>query len=117
MFGVKLNVKEYFAIGESGSDEGERLYDISFPWCGKGAKGKIGVLADGMGGKYVVAGRCLAVQNEEGDEDFGCLELQKHFRADQGENLQIWEFLVQHELMHLVPEGEEYQLFLISHFH
>lgn len=45
----------------------EKVENLTIPWCGKDAKGKVGFLFDGMNSKYIIFGYVIDVENEYGE--------------------------------------------------
>ena len=62
MLAYQLKVKEVFALLNA---DDEKLDRLRVPWCGDKADGTCGILADGMGSDFVLAGLVIAVDNEE----------------------------------------------------
>lgn len=92
----------------------ERLEPLEFPWCGKGAKGTFGILYDGMSSNYVIAGKCVALQDDEGEDSFGCMRIdEKQFQTD----ISITDWLYANDLIAFIEEDADYGYYLISHYH
>lgn len=114
MFAVQLDAKEAFKYFDNNYDKCD---PFRLPYLGRGASGKIGYLAEGMNGKYVLFGEVIAVKNEEGDEDFGLLDIDVVL-----ENLQataeeiIFNKLDEMGARHLALSNG-CKLYLVSHYH
>lgn len=109
ILGTKLEVPK-----EDRDDLSEKWSEaeLNFPWCGEGAKGKMGILWDGMGGRYILAGKCLAVADDEGQNSFGLTEVSE---SDQALELEVFDWIANNDL---VPYGDgEIRTYLVSHYH
>lgn len=107
ILGTKLKVPR-----ERRDELGEAWSNLDFPWCGDKATGKMGILWDGMGGRYILAGKCLAVADDEGGNDFNLIEVQE---ADQAGILEVSDWLYANDLIPYI-DGDT-KTFLVSHYH
>lgn len=114
MFAVQLDVKKTFEHLENNY---EKCDPFRLPYLGREASGKIGYLADGMGGKYVLFGEVIAVKNEEGDEDFGLLDIDVVLENLQATSEEIiFNKLGEMGTRHLALSNG-CKLYLVSHYH
>ena len=91
--------------------ETEEWDEMQLPWCGKDAKGTTGILEDNMGNNYLLAGKCLAVANdEEGIEltEISCEEIKKLHEVE----VRKW---IKEKKLH--GYSEELKVYVVTHYH
>jgi hypothetical protein len=107
--GYRLKYKE---ISKLFDDNYEKMDKLQFPWCGRKAKGTMGILMDGMGSDYVLAGYCI-----DCGEDFDGLSLNEidqlsfdYYQRD------AWEWLKANDLTKYTEQGI-FKIFAVTHYH
>lgn len=97
-------------IDPSSDELYERWEGLMFPWRGEGAVGKMGILWDGMGGQYVLAGRCIAIGTDEDGFVHGTIG-----GATPGQIIDVQEWLDANGLSQYTKELPAFHL--LSHYH
>jgi hypothetical protein len=112
IYGIKL---DYNKVSDDDNYENLDKEHLFFPWCGRGAKGTFGILMDGTNGKYCVAGKCLAIKDDEGDQDFGFMEIPE---ISAGLGIEVSDWMYANKLLPLIAnDALEHNLYLIRHYH
>lgn len=112
IYGTKLDYDKVRKVDDSNSE----FYDnVRFPWCGEGAKGRLGILFDGMGGEYCIAGKCIALEDYMG-ESFDLLPIPDRSEMN---DLEVSDWLIEKGLFGLISEDAKpgFNFYLITHCH
>lgn len=112
--GYKLKKQFIDDINDSDEllDEFEKL---NFPWCGKGAQKTLGILVDGMGNNYVLAGYCIDCGEEFDGLNFTEIDPMNPDSISQYKN-QVDAWLSRNDLIKYLENGE-FKLFILTHYH
>lgn len=113
IYGTKLDFEKTSEILDEGAA-------IEFHCRGEEAKGKIGVLFDGMNGEYALAGYCI----ECGQEDAGIslTNLTKRLKESEFDHLdsQILQFIGSNKLSIIDSKPSDdflFDVFIVTHYH
>jgi hypothetical protein len=109
IYGIKLDPKKITEEAWEKLDSAK----LFFPWCERGAKDIYGVL-NCPDGNYAIAGKCLAVQDWEGVEDFGCF---KAPHMDEYEMHKLSRWLQDNGLADFIVPPWIYDVYVVSHWH